>query len=174
MSRHVKKAYPQEINGIGTRGNRWLRHHIRENLAFQSWKANGERYVKAQYYAIKTIKSLITLWFEIRLIVRENTRYCLFSVYNRRSANEQSSSIWWAITYASSQQIRRSYCCAHDVGLKSLIQDLSAQASIQHVSPKTSWMIPDMIWFVEIQFFVARPHWAWMEMNRLHIFNLHG
>jgi hypothetical protein len=40
LSRHLKKEHFQEINGIGTRGKRWLRHHIRDNLTFQSWKAN--------------------------------------------------------------------------------------------------------------------------------------
>ncbi|KAG4277085.1 hypothetical protein FPRO04_14179 [Fusarium proliferatum] len=40
LSRHLKKEHSQEINSIGTRGKRWLRHHIRDNLTFQSWKAN--------------------------------------------------------------------------------------------------------------------------------------
>ncbi|EGU75589.1 hypothetical protein FOPG_18982 [Fusarium oxysporum f. sp. conglutinans race 2 54008] len=40
LSRHLKKVHTREINGISARGKRWLRDHIRDNLTFQSWKAN--------------------------------------------------------------------------------------------------------------------------------------
>ncbi|KNB17684.1 hypothetical protein FOXG_22007 [Fusarium oxysporum f. sp. lycopersici 4287] len=40
LSRHLKKVHTQEINGRGTKGKRWLRDHIWDNLTFQSWKAN--------------------------------------------------------------------------------------------------------------------------------------
>jgi hypothetical protein len=40
LSCHLKKVYTREINGIGTRGKRWLRDHVRDNLTFQSGKAN--------------------------------------------------------------------------------------------------------------------------------------
>ncbi|KAH6970331.1 hypothetical protein DER45DRAFT_601349 [Fusarium avenaceum] len=40
LARHLKKVHTREINAIGTRGKRWLCDHIRDGLAFQSWKAN--------------------------------------------------------------------------------------------------------------------------------------